>query len=292
MDRRPLVVALAVLALAGCAAKRPQIPAETLWAEGNQAMEDEAWDVAIARYKAFLDQYPFDPNAEQAELKIAQAYYNARRYPEAIAAFADFERMHPTSPNLAEIEYRRGVAYLAQTSTHDRDQQAVTNAMASFKNILDRYPGTPWAERAALRLRECREALAARERDIALYYLSRGALMAAEARLRGLLVDFPETEATAAALDRFAQAYAQRGETMEATLARAALRHHHPQSPYARDPALEPPGEPSLASSEDPLPRLIARLDALRSDAARQAMPRPVSAYPERAGGGPPSLAP
>lgn len=289
---RKMVVALALLALLGCAARRPQIPAETLWAEGNQAMEDEAWDLAIQRYKALLDQYPFDPNAEQAELRIAQAYYAAGRYPEAIAAFADFERMHPTSPNLAEIEYRRGLAYLAQTSTHDRDQQAVTSALVSFRNILDRYPGTAWAERAALRIRECREALAAREAEIALYYLERGALMAAEARLRGLLVEYPDTDAAASALDRFAESYAARGETAEAALARATLRHHHPRSPFARAAGAGSDADPSVTDGDDPLPRLIARLDALRNDEARLAIPRPVSAYPDRAGGGPPPYGP
>src|SRR5512138_39408 len=99
---RRAVVVVACLALAGCAAgKRPVVPADQLWSEGNQAMSDEAWDVAIDKYKALLDQHPFDPNAEEAELKIAQAYYYAERFPEAIASFADFERMHPTSPNLA-----------------------------------------------------------------------------------------------------------------------------------------------------------------------------------------------
>lgn len=283
---------LALMVLSGCGARRPQIPAETLWAEGNAAMQDEAWDLAIQHYKALLDQYPFDPNAEVAELRIAQAYYAAGRYPEAIAAFADFERMHPTSPNLAEIEYRRGLAYLAQTSTHDRDQQAVTSALVSFKNILDRYPGTAWAERAALRIRECREALAAREAEVAVYYLERGALMAAEARLRGLLVDYPDTDAAASALARFAETYAARGETAEAALARATLRHHHPGSPFAQAATAGAAAEPAVTGGDDPLPRFLARLDALRTEEARLAVPRPVSAYPDRAGGAPPAYGP
>src|SRR5262245_56986624 len=41
--------------------KRPAVPSEKLWSEGNQAMQDEAWDLAIQDYKALLEQYPFDP---------------------------------------------------------------------------------------------------------------------------------------------------------------------------------------------------------------------------------------
>ena len=61
--RRSVAVLLVLAFVAGCASKKPQLPADQLWAEGNEAMQDEAWEVAIERYKALLDQYPFDPNA-------------------------------------------------------------------------------------------------------------------------------------------------------------------------------------------------------------------------------------
>src|SRR5215468_2459770 len=91
------VVLVGVLGALGCSGKKPIVPADTLWTEANDAYNDEAYDLAIQKYKALLDQYPFDPHAEEAELKIAQAYYAVQRYPEAIAAFGNFERMHPTS---------------------------------------------------------------------------------------------------------------------------------------------------------------------------------------------------
>src|SRR5262252_7297130 len=147
MTFRSTIVVLAVVAsLAGCSGKKPGHPADQVWKEGNESYDDEAYDYAIQKYKALLDQYPFDEHAEEAELKIAQAYYSAQRYPEAIAAFGNFERMHPTSQFLPETEYHRGLAYLAQYSTADRDQQAVTNALTTFRNIVDRFPNTPWAD--------------------------------------------------------------------------------------------------------------------------------------------------
>jgi outer membrane protein assembly factor BamD len=141
--RAMAVVGALVVAIAGCAGKKAPVPADQLWTEGNASFEDEAYDYAIEKYKALLDQYPFDQHAEEAELKIAQAYYAAERYPEAIAAFSNFERMHPTSTFLPTTEYHRGLSYLAQYTTADRDQQAVTNALNTFRNIVDRFPGTP-----------------------------------------------------------------------------------------------------------------------------------------------------
>ena len=91
---------LLTLGAVGCAGKKPTVPAADLWSEANSLFDDEAYDYAIQKYKQMLDQYPFDPNAEEASLKIAQAHYNAKKYQEAIAAYGDFQRMHPTSENL------------------------------------------------------------------------------------------------------------------------------------------------------------------------------------------------
>jgi len=284
---------LAVLGLALCTAcgwwggwwntRKPTVPSDKLWNDADQAMRDEAWEIAIQDYKKLLEQYPFDPNAEEAELRIAEAYFNAGRYPEAIAAFGDFERMHPTSDNLALIEYRRGMSYLAQHRSSDRDQQAIKNALDSFRNVVDRYPGTPWAARADLRVRECREELAEHDADIARFYLQRGSLRAAESRLRGLLTDYPETVATAGALDRFAKLYAQREEPEEANLALATLARYHPDTPLGRD-ARQQLGTLDPAQGGDPLPLLVAHIDSMRTQADREKVPKAVSAYSDRPG--------
>jgi outer membrane protein assembly factor BamD len=272
-----------VIGAAACGGKKAPAPSDTLWSQADQAMQDEAWDEAVKNYKALLGQYPFDPKAEDAELKVAEAYYNAKRYPEAIAAFGDFERMHPTSDNLAQIEYRRGMSYLAQHRSSDRDQQSIKSAAEAFSNVVDRHPGTPWAARAELRLRECHEELAGHDADIAAYYLRRGSLRAAEARLRGLLTDYPDTDATARALRSFADAYASRDEPEEANLALATLARHHPESPLGRE-ARDKLGALDPAAGQDPLPLLVARIDELRTEARREKVPRPVSAYSDRPG--------
>jgi outer membrane protein assembly factor BamD len=280
---------LAVLGLAVCTAcgwwntRKPAVPSDKLWTEADQAMRDEAWEIAVQDYKKLLEQYPFDPNAEEAELRIAEAYFNSGRYPEAIAAFGDFERMHPTSDNLALIEYRRGMSYLAQHRSSDRDQQAIKNALDSFRNVVDRYPGTPWATRADLRVRECREELASHDAEIARFYLQRGSLRAAESRLRGLLTDYPETTATAEALDRFAKLYATREEPEEANLALATLARYHADSSLGHD-ARQQLGTLDPAQGQDPLPLLVAHIDAMRTQADRAKVPRAVSAYSDRPG--------
>jgi outer membrane protein assembly factor BamD len=284
MRIRATVLAIALAAtFVGCAGKKPPQPADQLWSEANEHFEDEAYDYAIQKYKALLDQYPFDPHAEEAELKIAQAYYAAQRYPEAIAAFGNFERMHPTSEFLPSTEYYRGLAYVAQYSTADRDQQAITNALTTFRSIADRFPGTPWAERSQLRMRECREALARHEAQVATWYLDKNSMRAAESRLHTMLTEYPDTDATAETLYAFGRAYADRDDPAASKLAYATLLRHHPDGPWAasaRD-ALGSDGTGTDGAGADPLPAFVSFLDAASTRPDRMAVPRTVSAYPD-----------
>jgi outer membrane protein assembly factor BamD len=285
-------LAVALVALVGCASfrKKPIIPPEKLWSEAESAFHDEAYEVAVDRYKKLLDQHPFDPRAEEAELKIARAHYLSQRYAEAIAAFGDFERMHPTSSELPFVEYHLGMSYLAQASTSDRDQQAHSNALTYFRNLIDRFPTSPWAEKARLRVKECRESLAKHESDIARYYLRQGNLKAAEARLRGLLTEYPDSDATAEALYAFAQTYAARNEDEGATLALATLAHHHPEGPLGRE-AKDRLGTAQVGTDgDDPLALLLGRIDRMREQADRQKLPHTVSAYPDIGGGTGPTV--
>jgi len=277
---RALGTLLAVVVLVvGCSTKKPVVPADKLWTQANEYYDTEAWELAIERYKALLDQHPFDENAEEAERRIAYSYYMAHRYPEAIAAFGDFERMHPTSEHLPFIEYHLGLSYLSQATTADRDQQAANNANTYFRNLIDRFPTSPWAERARLRMRETREMLAGHESGIALYYVRHRNISAAETRLGMLLREYPETNATAELLDAFAGIYDRREEPEGARLARATLIQQHPEGPLAAEARtkLGPDGAPAGQA----LPMLLAHLDAMRATADRQSLPHTVSAYPD-----------
>ena len=92
-----------MIVLAACSSDKVQVaPPDELYRQATQDFVDGNYGISIQTYKYLLDHYPLDDRAEDVELRIAEAHYADEAYPEAIAAFSDFQRMHPTSPRLPE----------------------------------------------------------------------------------------------------------------------------------------------------------------------------------------------
>ena len=280
--RRARGALLVALLCAACGAhKRPSVPSDKLWTKGDQAMQDEAWDVAVQNYKSLLDQYPFDPNAEDAELKIAEAYYNAGRYPEAIAAFGDFERMHPTSDNLAQIEYRRGMSYLAQHRIGDRDQQSIKNApmLPERRGSLSRQRLGRQGRAAPARVPPGAGRARRRHRRVLPQAGQPARRGGPTARPAGRTTRTPMRRRRPGSSRRRTPA---RDEPEEANLALATLARHHPDSPLGRS-AREKLGALDPAGGQDRF-RSWCRGSTSCARKRTREVPRPVSAYSDRPG--------
>ncbi len=207
----------------GCSAPNPRLSADEYYKTGKDSFGQKNYEGAIKSYKDLLDQYPFDPHAEEAELTIAESHYKKKQYAEAIAAFNDFQRMHPMSPSLAKVYYMLGKSFDKQMTTIDRDQGAAENAAGWYRVVVDRYPTSEYAPKARQRMAVCRESMAAHERYVAIYYFRRGNMRAGENRVKGILEMYPDTVAATGALQDLAEAYEKRGDAQAAAKVRAAV---------------------------------------------------------------------
>lgn len=75
--------------------------AESLYEEGDYFR-------AIGEYKRYIYLAPTDNRAEKATFRIAEGYYQAKRWTEAIAACNHFLSKYPNSPLLFEMLYLKG----------------------------------------------------------------------------------------------------------------------------------------------------------------------------------------
>lgn len=219
----PTLALVALCALgAACSGTSPRLSADQYYGDGKTAFGEKNYEGAIKNYKDLLDQYPFDPHAEEAELTIAESYFKKKQYAEAIAAFNDFQRMHPMSPELAKVYYLLGKSFQQQMTTVDRDQGAADNAQGWYRVVVDRYPTNEYAPKARRRMAICRESMAAHERYVARYYFKENNMRAGENRVKGILEKFSDTVGATGALEDLAAAYDRRGDAPAAEKVRAA----------------------------------------------------------------------
>lgn len=216
---RLLAGLLLLVWLAGCTSvvKRPS--AKEYFDTAEKAYQDEDYNIATENFRDLLDQYPLNPYAEEAQLKIAYSYYLDGEYSDGIASFNDFERSYPTSPHLPFVEYYRGMSYLEQMRSPDRDQAVTQNAYKHFRIVLERYPDSGFRALAEEKSRECRESLASSILGISVQYQRIGHLFAARVRLRSLVEHYPETEASTEALARLEEVLTLEREPALAALA-------------------------------------------------------------------------
>ncbi len=210
-------VILAVL-MAGCSWSKPKAEktAEELAVDGQAYFEDEKYEKAISSYKKLKDWYPFSAHVKDAELKIADAHYRMEAYDEAILAYNAYERLHPNDEKVPYVIYQTGRCDFDRMETIKRDATATHQALMSFQRLVQQFPESEYAEKAADHINICRRHLAAKEMDIGRFYFKMEKYAAALDRFAGVVTAYPDLEVQQQALDEIAKCRA----AMEAEAAR------------------------------------------------------------------------
>ncbi len=258
--RRYFLILLAFCAAiaVGCSLKKtPSV--EDYYAQGDLMFAQGNYNNAIENYQHLIDQFPFSPYAEDAELKIGLAYYREKEYGEAVSALNDFERMHPTNRNLHLASYYLAMSYFDQIGRADQDQSATVAAMHQFEALEQRFPESSFAELAHERIAICREMLARNQLVVSNFYYQRANYRAAESRLAELMQKYPDTPVASEALYELGTTLKKEGKKYSAAQAFAALIRHFPDSPYATQAAseLKSLNQP-IDNEEDPLRLVLA----------------------------------
>jgi outer membrane protein assembly factor BamD len=212
-----------------------------LYDNAQANLVDESFSVAIKNLQLLEARYPFGAYAEQSQLEIIYAHYRNFE-PEAAIASADrFIRLHPQHPNVDYAYYMKGLANYAgsegfldrflPTDMTKRDPGASLQSFGDFRQLLARYPDSPYAPDAQARMLYLRARLARYEINNANYYFSRGAYIAAINRGRYVVENYPQTPAVADALAVMTQGYMQIGKDELAQDSLAVLRLNYPDHP-------------------------------------------------------------
>lgn len=188
-------LAACLLAGAGCGwfrKKKPDRPPEVLAQEGFQKLKAGKYDAAADSFEKIRDRYPYSQEAMLAELKAADAKYFSKKYDEALQDYKNFEKLHPSHPQVPYVIYQQGLCYYRQRSTIDRDPTFTYKALQEFRRLKQRYPQYDKMDKVDDYIAKCTRALADHEFYVGEYYYKTGRYQAALDRFAAIQEEYPD----------------------------------------------------------------------------------------------------
>tara|TARA_B110000503_G_scaffold143757_1_gene248113 strand:- start:29451 stop:30428 length:978 start_codon:yes stop_codon:yes gene_type:complete len=218
-----IVIILFSLTLYGCSSndELPDIAADAgeqqIYEDAQRYLRGDNYSLAVKSLELLESRYPFGKYAEQAQLELIYAHYNAYEHEAAVEAADRFIRLHPQHPSVDYAYYMKGLAaYSANedifarfmpTDPTQRDTSQAKEAFSEFAQLVSRFPNSPYSADAEARMISLRNLLARHEIMVANYYLRRGAYLAAVNRGRFVVENFQRTPSVADGLAIMAQGY-------------------------------------------------------------------------------------
>lgn len=260
-----ILLLLVSLALWGCSGN-DELPemADTgeqdMYRQVQEFIANESYSEAVRGLQLLESRYPFGKYAEQAQLELIYAHYQAYEHEAAVEAADRFIRLHPQNPNVDYAYYMKGLSAYSidqdifdrfiPTEYAERDTSHAKEAFGEFSQLVARFPASPYAADARARMVYLRNMLARHEILVANYYFRRGAYLAATNRGTYVVENFQQTPAVADGLAVMAQGYILLGydDLARDTIAVLALN-------YPDHSSLDKNGEFQSAYSLDGLQR-------------------------------------
>ncbi len=230
---------LAVVLLSGCATSKPQGELTgtvgELYNNGMEALEQKRYPQAVHAFEELERQYPYSGWATRGQIMTAYAQMLNDDHAESIVTIERFIRMHPGHKDLAYMYYLAGLNYYYQMTDVNRDQSSTQKALDAFNEVVNRFPQSPYARDARLKITLCYDHLAGKEMTVGRYYQAQKMWLPAINRFRTVVQQYQTTSQTPEALYRLTESYLALGVDDEAVRAAAILGYNYPGSEwYAR----------------------------------------------------------
>ncbi|MGY6662508.1 MAG: outer membrane protein assembly factor BamD [Glycocaulis sp.] len=269
-----LIISLSALVLAGCQGNRNRAelayvarPVETLYNNAFRELERRRYTQAAALFDEVERQHPFSEWARRSMLMAAFANYQATRYEQAIANAERFIALHPGSSSAPYAYYLIAISHYERIYDVGRDQSTTQAAYDALQQVVRRFPDSPYARDARLKIDMTRDHLAGKDMDVGRWYLRNGFHLAAIGRFQNVIREYGTTSHVPEALHRLVEAYVAMGVAEEARQVAAVLGHNFPGSAWYQDSytlltsrGIDVPGEGIEESDPGLLRRAMSRI--------------------------------
>jgi outer membrane protein assembly factor BamD len=250
--RAALAATTVVLAACGAGPKDESAnwSPEKLYSEAKDEAAAGAYDKAAKLYERLEGRAAGTPLAQQAQIERAYMLWRSGEKAESLAVLERFIKLNPSSPGLDYALYLQGLVNFndnlgilgkfASQDLSERDQQAARDSYQSFKQLVEQFPRSIYAEDAQVRMNYIVNSLAAYEVHVARYYFRRGAYVAAANRAQQAVQEFQYSPAAEEALAILTRSYDRLGLAELRDDAQRVLDKNFPNSRFAGEVAATP----------------------------------------------------
>lgn len=240
--------------LAGCGTTPKDDPSsqaslDKLYAEAKEDLSVGSFEPAIKKLERIEGRAAGTLLAQQAMLELAWAQFRSGEKAPALATLDRFIKLHPSSAGFDYALYLKGLVNFnedtgffgrwAGQDISERDQQASREALNAFRDLVDRFPSSRYADDARLRIDFITNMLARHEVHVSRYYYERGAYLAAINRAQTALTEYQYAPAAEEALFLMAQSYRALNMPELQADTEKVLRKNFPRSSYLENEAAQ-----------------------------------------------------
>jgi len=201
--------------------------------------DDKNWEAARQKLNEVKRKYGYSRYARLAELRLADADYEQDKFAEATSGYKAFVHDYPNDP---EIPYARYKVTMTQydavsasfllPSLEERDLAYVNDAHASIRAFLNDYPNSEHAPQLAYMQSVVTGLLARHELYVARFYINRGKFPAAVARIQYSLRSYPNSGLEPEGMVLLAEVYLKQKERQKAKTVLESVLTRYPTSPF------------------------------------------------------------
>jgi outer membrane protein assembly factor BamD len=207
---------------------------DKLWEQATKAVRRGKWSEAIKYLdRVLLEFQPGDTRVPQAHMWEGEAQFAMGSNLQAAREFRKTSDDTPNDPLAPEALLRVGDAYADLWRRPELDPSYGQTALATYQELLNRYPGTSAAKRAQERMDDLQERFAYKEYKAALYYMRLKAYDSAILYLKDLVATYPRSAVAPDALIRLVQAYRTLGYKEDVQETCGYIKRFHAQAPGA-----------------------------------------------------------
>ncbi len=255
----PFII-LSVLLVSACASKPPKKVDNpgNLYVDGVNLMKTKKYDQAIEKFNQIRENFPFDPMALVATVKLGDTHMEKKEYIQASGVYEDFFNSHPEDENIPYVLTRLGECYEKLALSFDRDQAYTLKAIERYTYLHNRFPNSSYAQGVEVKLKVLRQKLIDREIYVGEFYYKSFQYNAAITRLTYVLKKYPNAQGTDRVLYYLGMSLRALGDVRQAEQYLQQLRTEYPKSPLLKSGVRERK-RLQLAKAEVPPPSYSER---------------------------------